>query len=204
MRHTKEQAAVTYSKLLEAALTVFSAKGYAATTLEEIAKEAETTRGAIYWHFKNKADLYNALFREISLQSAAVATQAISEGGSCRETLARIMIRLLTQVETDDRLRAMMEIKLFKTGMVPELMEGMQHQQKEGHLLLENIAGYLQQGIIAGDIRSDLDPMEAARAFLAMLNGLMTLWLYDFRGFALGANAQALAEIFVRGMEPSR
>lgn len=204
MKRTKEQAAVTHNRLLEAALTVFSEKGYAATTLEDIAKEAETTRGAIYWHFKNKADLYNALFKEISVQSGNIVAQAISEGGSCRETLARIMTRLLSQVEADARLRALMEIKLFKTGVAPELMEGAQRQREEGHLLLENIAEYLRQGIIAGDIRADLEPMEAARGFLAMLNGLAMLWLYDSQGFALSENAQALAEIFMRGMEPSR
>lgn len=202
MKRTKEQAAVTYNRLLDAALTVFSAKGYASTTLEDIAKEAETTRGAIYWHFKNKADLYNALFREISVQSGTIATQAIAEGGSCRETMGRIMLRLLAQIERDDRLCSIMEIKLFKTGVAPELMEEVQRQREEGHLLLENIARYVQQGIAVGDIRPDVEAVEVARAFLAMLNGLTTLWLYDSRAFALSANAQTLADIFVRGVEP--
>ena len=202
MKRTKEQAAVTYNRLLDAALTVFSAKGYASATLEDIAKEAETTRGAIYWHFKNKADLYNVLFREISVQSGTIAAQAIAEGGSCRETMGRIMLRLLAQIETDDRLCSIMEIKLFKTGVAPELMEEIQRQREEGHLLLENIARYVQQGIAVGDIRPDVEAMEVARAFLAMLNGLTTLWLYDSRAFALSANAQTLADIFVRGVEP--
>ena len=61
MRRTKEEAAVTRATLLKAALAVFSSKGYDATTLDDIASAAKVTRGAIYWHFKSKADLYNTL-----------------------------------------------------------------------------------------------------------------------------------------------
>ncbi len=57
MRKTKEEAAETRQALLRAALAVFSRQGYAATRLEDVAHEAGVTRGAIYWHFKSKADL---------------------------------------------------------------------------------------------------------------------------------------------------
>ena len=48
MRRTKEEAAVTRARLLEAALAIFHAKGYAATTLDDIARQAGITRGAIH------------------------------------------------------------------------------------------------------------------------------------------------------------
>ena len=46
MRRTKEEAAVTRATLLKTALSVFSAKGYAASTLDDVAKAAKVTRGA--------------------------------------------------------------------------------------------------------------------------------------------------------------
>ncbi|HEU5383170.1 MAG TPA: TetR family transcriptional regulator, partial [Ktedonobacteraceae bacterium] len=64
MRRTKEEAAITRERLLEAALECFHSKGYSATTLDDIARRAEITRGAIQWHFGSKADLYNTLLRE--------------------------------------------------------------------------------------------------------------------------------------------
>ena len=64
MRRTKEDAALTRETVLDAALAVFSRQGYAATTLDHIAQEAGVTRGAIYWHFGGKAELYNALVEE--------------------------------------------------------------------------------------------------------------------------------------------
>ena len=66
MRRTKEEAAITREQLLKKALAVFSKKGYAATTLQNIAHEADVTRGAIYHHFGGKAELYNTLIREYS------------------------------------------------------------------------------------------------------------------------------------------
>ena len=65
MGATKEQAEQTRKILLKSALKVFSEKGFSASRLEDIAKEAGVTRGAIYWHFKNKLDIFQALFQEI-------------------------------------------------------------------------------------------------------------------------------------------
>ena len=56
MRKTKEEAQQTRCNLLAAALTVFYHRGVAHTSLDEIAKAAGVTRGALYWHFKNKED----------------------------------------------------------------------------------------------------------------------------------------------------
>ncbi|ABB39334.1 transcriptional regulator, TetR family [Oleidesulfovibrio alaskensis G20] len=60
-RKTKEEAEKTRQLLLDCALTVFLRKGYSATTLNDIAEEANLTRGAVYWHFKNKVDVFSAV-----------------------------------------------------------------------------------------------------------------------------------------------
>lgn len=62
MGATKEQAERTRENILKAGLKVFSEKGFAATRLEDIAKEAGVTRGAIYWHFQDKLELFCELF----------------------------------------------------------------------------------------------------------------------------------------------
>ena len=61
VRRTKEDALATRSSLLDAAELLFQAQGVSRTSLADIAREAGTTRGAIYWHFKDKADLFNAM-----------------------------------------------------------------------------------------------------------------------------------------------
>ena len=62
MRKTKTEALKTRQHLLDAALEVFWRNGVTRSSLQEIAQEAGVTRGALYWHFKNKEDLFDALF----------------------------------------------------------------------------------------------------------------------------------------------
>lgn len=66
-RCTKEEAQATRHRLLDAAEHVFSAKGVSRTSLNDIAATAGVTRGAIYWHFKNKTDLFHAMMERITL-----------------------------------------------------------------------------------------------------------------------------------------
>jgi TetR/AcrR family acrAB operon transcriptional repressor len=61
VRRTKEEAQETRSQILEAAEKAFYERGVARTTLADIASLAGVTRGAIYWHFSNKADLVQAM-----------------------------------------------------------------------------------------------------------------------------------------------
>ena len=57
-RRTNEQAQQTREKILEGALNVFSEKGFSRSTLGDIAKRIGMTRGAVYWHFKDKRNCW--------------------------------------------------------------------------------------------------------------------------------------------------
>ncbi len=60
-RRTKLEAEKTRGAILKAAERVFYERGVVSTSLEAVAKAAGVTRGAVYWHFKNKAELLKAL-----------------------------------------------------------------------------------------------------------------------------------------------
>lgn len=203
MRRTKEEAAITRQTILDAALAVFGSQGYSAATLEDIAQEAGVTRGAIYWHFANKAELYNTLMTTYSTRGAEITQQVVAEGGSLDEILKRIFIRLLTAVENEEKLRAVMELYLFKTEVNEELMEGRQQQIQAGQALVANIASALREGIQTGILRADLDPTDMARGFMALQNGAIQLWLIAPEAFSLSQVAETLAEIYINGILPA-
>ena len=60
VRRTKEDALETRKRILDAAVEVFNRLGVAQTSLNDVAKEAGVTRGAIYWHFTNKVAMFDA------------------------------------------------------------------------------------------------------------------------------------------------
>ena len=201
MRRTKEEAAITRATLLKTALAVFSAKGYAAATLDDVAQSAKVTRGAIYWHFKSKADLYNTLIQEFSARGAAVVQQAVAEGGTLLEILRRVFVRQCALIEEDKEARAVMELALFKTGLDPALLAGRRKQVETGNALLEGITGAMQQGIAQGFLRNDMNPADLARAFIAFENGVIQLWLVSPKSFSLKTSAESFAEILLDGLQ---
>jgi len=201
MRRTKEEAEATRAKLLKTALSVFSAKGYAAATLDDVAKAAKVTRGAIYWHFKSKADLYNTLIQELSARGATVVQQAVAEGGTFIEILRRIFVRLCAVVEDDKEARAVMELGLFKTGLDPELQAGRRKQIDEGNALIAGIADAMRAGVMQGILRNDMEPADMARAFIAFENGAIQMWLASPKSFSLKTSAESFADILIAGLK---
>ncbi|WP_311195329.1 TetR family transcriptional regulator [Suttonella sp. R2A3] len=93
MRRTKAEAEQTRQSLLDAALALFSEQGYESTSLAEIARTAGTTRGAIYWHFKNKADMLNAL-SEAHTQELFAAIEPSGDHEKTWDVLIERLIRL--------------------------------------------------------------------------------------------------------------
>lgn len=199
-RKTKEDAEVTRQNLLGAALKVFSRQGYAAARLEDIAEEAGVTRGAIYWHFKNKADLYNILVGETLGGIQSVVDRAVRQGGSFLEIQRRVMIYITTLPEVDEVYRAVMELTILKTGYEPELQEGLRAKNEGARQIEEELAGYFRMGIAIGEVRAELDPVIAARSMMAYMNGILLNWLMDQQAFSLRECVPALVDIYIRGI----
>ncbi|HET7143646.1 MAG TPA: TetR family transcriptional regulator [Anaerolineales bacterium] len=201
MRRTKEEAAVTRATLLKAALTVFSTKGYAGTSIEAITKAAKVTRGALYHHFENKADLYNTLLQEVSAKGATIVQQAVAEGGTFTQILKRIFTRQLEYIEDDKEAREIMELALFKTGTHPELQNGRKKQIEAGQALIEGITQSMQIGISNSELRNDISPTDMARSFIAFQNGVIQMWLVSPRSFSLKSSSETFADVLIAGLK---
>lgn len=63
-RRTKEDALKTRQLLIESAIQQFALRGVTSTTLADIADAAGVTRGAVYWHFASKAELFNEIWQQ--------------------------------------------------------------------------------------------------------------------------------------------
>jgi AcrR family transcriptional regulator len=200
MRKTKEDAAITRERLLEAALLSFQANGYAATTLDDIARQAGITRGAIQWHFGSKAELFNTLVRECYQKAAAKFQDINMQGGTPLQQLRQILVSWLSYPENDVEFRTMLELVMLKTEVSPELAEGMQEKIQGNRSSVRFFAQLIEQGIAAGEIRPEVHPEVAARAALGIINGMTTLWLLDAASFSLKSYAEETIDLFLKGM----
>lgn len=196
MRRTKEEAEQTRQALLDAALTVFSQKGYTATRLEDVARTAGVTRGAIYHHFGSKADLYGALIEEANKVGNSAIDQAVNEGGSFIEIVSRILVYTFALLEDDRRFSEVMALQLT----TPDVEVLSQRRYIEAQELVTSISSFFRVIIDQGELRRDLDPVTAARGFLGYQYGLASLWLFNREAFSIKESAPELAEIFIRGI----
>lgn len=113
-RKTKQEAEQTYHALLDAAGRLFIQQGVATTTLNQIATEAQMTRGAIYWHFKNKDAVVQALWE----RNAETLHQGFSElllkldadqpGVAFRQALKQIIHALVSEPELGQVMKIVM------------------------------------------------------------------------------------------------
>lgn len=92
-RRTKEQSEETRQQIIEAARSVFHRNGVTGSSLEMVAREAGLTRGAIYWHFKGKAEIFLAV-RQSVLSPIQEEIESIFASGRCTDPLNAIELAL--------------------------------------------------------------------------------------------------------------
>lgn len=200
MKRTKEEAETTRASIIDASLRVFCRRGYAATSLEEIAVEASVTRGAIYHHFDGKVGLYNALVEAKTQRARSLLRDLAIEGGSAAEKLRKLMIRALSLLEEDEEYRLVQDLNLFKTAYAEELERGMELKRASMALIEQILADIIKAGIVAGEFRRDLKPKAAAISLAGMLNGVSISWLLDPRRFSIKSMAEPIADSFLKGL----
>ena len=89
-RRTKMEAEQTREQIIDAAEELFLTRGVARATLEQIAQAAGVTRGAIYWHFRDKDDLFEAMQARAALPQEDVFDALASDEGLPEENSAAL------------------------------------------------------------------------------------------------------------------
>ena len=173
-RRTKEEAQETRSRILDAAEQVFYEKGVSRTSLADIAQAAGVTRGAIYWHFANKGDLFTAMFdRELlpldELKAASVDPNEPDPLARIRE-LCTLCLR---NTATDARRRRVFDILFLKCEFVEEMGPVMARHQTNMREALVKLEQGLRNAMSKGQLPADLDPARAARVVHSLIGGAL-------------------------------
>lgn len=197
-RKTKQQALETRNQIIDAAIERFSEHGVSKTSLADIATAAGVTRGAIYWHFKNKTDLLNEIWAqsESGLDDLEVEYQLKYPFDPL--SVMRSMISYVFEATVrDTRRRSLMEIIFHKCEFVGE-MTTLQLMQQTLYLeCYEKIEDVLRQCIEAGQLPADLDTRRTAVVIRGYITGIMENWLFMPESFDLAADATQLVEVLI-------
>lgn len=202
MRKTKTEALKTKEHLILAALETFYRKGIARTSLNEIAQAAGVTRGALYWHFKNKEDLFDALFQRIcdDIENCIAQDAANAEGGSWtvfRHTLLHFFERL----QSNDIHYKFHNILFLKCEHTEQNAAVIAIARKHQAIWREKITAVLTEAVENQDLADDLDKETAVIFIKSTLDGLIWRWLSSGENFDLGKTAPRIIGMMMDNLE---
>ncbi|HID54041.1 MAG TPA: TetR/AcrR family transcriptional regulator [Anaerolineae bacterium] len=162
----------TKSRILDAALNIFSQKGYHDTRLDEIVDESRTSKGSIYFHFPNKERLFLALVDQFAdlLERRVTTAIAPEEKG-----IARVRIALETTLNTFGQYRRPAKILLVQAVGLGAPFEKKRNEVNDRFANL--IETYLLEAIEVGDI-PPVDTEVVSYAWMGAIYGVVIRWVY--------------------------
>jgi len=204
VRRTKDEAVETRNQILDAAERVFSERGVSRTSLADIAEAAAVTRGAIYWHFKDKADLFCEMVARVTMPMEGAPCQldqsdAVDALAGVRTMLAGILQR----AAGDAQARRVFHIVFNKCEYVDEMQPVWQRFREMQAGCLARLEQGLTAAIASGQLPAHLDAQRTAVGLHALVNGLLSKLVMDPDYMPLESNASLVVDVFLdalRGM----
>ena len=179
---------------------MFLREGVTRTSLQRIAEAAGLTRGAIYWHFQDKADLFNAMMERVCLpceeacmlDTQADAAQALRE--FARQPLERMM--------EDERTRRVFTIAIHRTEYSEEMRAAFERHLEAMEAFRTQAESIVRRGQAEGDFEARLDSRAASVAMIALIDGLLSRATSAPTGPDELHDAFAAIDLFVAGLTP--
>lgn len=181
MRRTKEEAARTRAAIMDAALACFERHGIASSTLDQIAAAAGVSKGAIYWHFKGKLEIFRAIREEITLPMLDRADTSLLHGGESPpiERIEAFLTDLVESLRTDRRKRRALAVMHFRCEYVGDLAAELSTLRKNTQRLARAFEAAYEEARDKRQLAAGVVPKVAAGETLMVLNGLVRLGLLD-------------------------
>jgi len=194
-RKTKAEAEATREAILDAAEQVFFEKGVARTSLEQVACTAGVTRGAIYWHFRNKQDLFEAMLGRVSNPMTA-RLEDLLENRRDITALRAICIDSLRQLATSEHNFRVFSILFLRT----ESDTGLAAQDRLASRAVELLKQYFSTPGVQDLLLEGVSPELAAMSMHTYFTGIYFDWLKAPSQWDLAQQTPALVDVILRGL----
>ena len=162
----------TKERILDAALNIFSNKGYYGTAVDEIVEEANTSKGSMYFHFPNKEQLFLALVDQFANVLERNVTTAIEQSPKGME---RVKIAVENVLNTFGKYRRPAKILLVQAVGLGSVFE--KKRMEVTDRFAELIQTYLDEAIEIGDIEP-VDTEVIAHAWMGAIYNVVIKWVY--------------------------
>lgn len=203
VRKTKEDAAITRQRIIDAAREMFLQKGVSRTSLEQIASHASVTRGAVYWHFQNKAELFHAMREEVYLPLIDRMDDTLlgQTDSANNDPLGRIHTHLNNTIhilDQDTTTRATYEVMMTKCEYVDEFADVLKSILSNCSGLVHKLEQTYAQAQALGQVGNQLSAAELAMDTHLFFSGLLHMWVKDTEGVLFRQRALQLIDTHIK------
>lgn len=193
-RKTKEDALKTRQLLIEAAIVEFSTRGVASTTLTDIAEAAGVTRGAVYWHFSSKSEIFNAIWeQQLPLCDLIHDQLSLTNNDDPLCVLRERFIAALQYISRTPRQRALLQILYHKCEFNHEMTSECEIRKRIG-FNYNNVRALLEKGLAWGVVSPQMNIDLTLIVFHGFFSGLIKNWLLNSEDYNLYLHAPALVD----------
>lgn len=199
MPRPKQADPLARRQILAAALEVFSRQGYAGTTLDDITAAANLSKGAIYWYFESKADLFATMLGERASIFSEILEDAARSAGSPLEALRLMWLRWMEALETDRGYQAYVRLAHLRVEVADEPREGLNARRNEERRSQAIITERILAAVAAHELPARLDVEAAALSYVGVGNGLVRAWLLVPETFSPQAVAPRIWDLLLAG-----
>jgi AcrR family transcriptional regulator len=158
----RQQAEARRVQLIDTALAVFAAKGFATATVKDLSEAAGVTEGLLYHYFRSKEDLLRAALERHYFLPELRRLAAPDRDRSAGEVLLEVGRGFGAMLREH---RPLLQVMVRETPTNPAVAERVERAQREGVRLLSE---YLESRVAAGELRPH-DTQTTARLFLYAL-----------------------------------
>ncbi len=204
MPRPKQVDPLARRQILAAALEVFSRQGYAGTTLDDITVAANLSKGAIYWYFDSKAELFATLLGEQASVFTGMLNEAARSADSPQAALEAMWLRWMAALETDVSYQAYARLAHLRVEVADEPPISMEARRTEERRAQAIVIERLLAAIASHELPPDLDVESAALSFVGVGSGLTRAWLLIPDTFSPRAIAPHIWAILVTGWRGAR
>jgi TetR/AcrR family acrAB operon transcriptional repressor len=199
VRRTKAEADETRTKLLDAAEEVFFEKGVSRTSLGDIAQRAGATRGAVYWHFKDKVDVFSSMLGRICMPFDEICDDKYCELPPL-ERLRESIQMVFESMDGDERRRKVFETALFKMEYVGELAAVRVRHVQSAACSQGKFAHDLELAAREQSLQLPTTPQEAALGLHSLFVGLIHGWVLNEGSFPLAVVGRMSVDVYLSGL----
>jgi TetR/AcrR family acrAB operon transcriptional repressor len=206
MRRTKDDAERTRRRVLQAARKVFARQGVARTSLEQVARAAGVTRGAVYWHFRDKADLFYQMREQISLpllDRIDLDLQPAPHSDALAD-VERMLVTLFGEIDRNRAARATISIMNYRCEYVGQFSRELRGQVDRMARYIAQLTRAYRHAADSGLLRSTMSPELCALDSCAFTNGLVRMKLMPGGTRLLQGRERKLIAAHVAGRRASR